>query len=314
MVKYKNTLLRRGFGVVFFLLVGFFVEAQSLCMHGTATEWHTSPGPGISGTTEAKTIIANIVRVLGLKQNFKVQAANIPNAAAVVYKGERYILYNPSFIKNLISRTGNEWAAISVLAHEIGHHLNGHTLDGIGSRPDKELEADEFSGFVLAKMGAPLSAAQAAMRLLPASRHSLTHPAQDQRLAAIARGWGSAGNTASNKDIASAGAMKDRPAENQMPSVPSRINKSVVQTVLAPQYIWKSIHFSADNSASYYITVRANVVRVQNNKLTIIGKLAKVNSSKYPYCIQLANDQILLINQNGRIITDKGFEVGVLNS
>src|SRR5690242_17814380 len=72
----------------------------------------------------AEEIINEIIRVLGLKANFEVRAANIPNAAAVNYHGTRFILYNPAFFNELNEAAGNNWASVSVLAHEIGHHLN----------------------------------------------------------------------------------------------------------------------------------------------------------------------------------------------
>ncbi|MFL9845731.1 M48 family metalloprotease [Flavobacterium rhizosphaerae] len=108
-----------------------------------------------SGTTVQKAV-AEIMSVIGLKPNFELRVANVPNAAAVVIKNKRYILYNPKFMNQINKASGTNWAAISILAHEIGHHLNGHTLDNVGSRPQTELEADEFSGFVLRKMGATL--------------------------------------------------------------------------------------------------------------------------------------------------------------
>ena len=57
----------------------------------------------------------------------------------------------------------NDWAAISILAHEIGHHLNGHALNKEGSNHRKELQADEFLGFVLARKKCPLEDAQSAV-------------------------------------------------------------------------------------------------------------------------------------------------------
>src|SRR5688572_22598823 len=107
----------------------------------------------VDGATK---IIELILETVGLRASFEVRKANVPNAAAVVYKGKRYILYNPSFIAAMDKAAGTPWASIAVLAHEIGHHLSGHTLDGNGSLPSIELEADEFSGFVLRKMGASL--------------------------------------------------------------------------------------------------------------------------------------------------------------
>lgn len=154
----------------------------------------------MDGTEE---VINEIIRVIGLKANFEVKAAQIPNAAAVAYDGKRYILYNPKFIASLNQAAGNQWASVSVLAHEIGHHLNGHTIEKIGSQPDKELEADEFSGFVLRRMGASLEEAQSAMRIAAGYKPSLTHPGKEDRMVAIADGWNSADNQiAGRPDVA----------------------------------------------------------------------------------------------------------------
>jgi len=52
-----------------------------------------------------------------------------------------------------------------------------------------ELEADEFSGFVLARLGATLAeTTSAAARILP-EEATPTHPARTDRLAAMVHGW-----------------------------------------------------------------------------------------------------------------------------
>ena len=75
------------------------------------------------------------------------------------------------------------------MAHEIGHHLSGHTIVPGGSQPPIELESDKFSGFVLFKMGAPLKDAQNAIATLIPEKDGETHPGRRKRLAAIAAGW-----------------------------------------------------------------------------------------------------------------------------
>ncbi len=134
-------------------------------------------------------MVEDILSHTGLSKNFLIRAANVANAAAVVQGSDRYVLYNPSFINAVDDRSGSPWAVYSIMAHEIGHHLQGHTIVPGGSRPPIELEADRFSGFVLAKMGAMLDDAQAAMANLASASGSSTHPARDRRLAAIAEGW-----------------------------------------------------------------------------------------------------------------------------
>lgn len=92
---------------------------------------------------EAASILKLITEASGLALNFKILASDIPNAAAAIIHNQRYILYNQTFIYNINQRV-NYWASISILAHEVGHHLNSHSLVPGGSRPSLELEADKF--------------------------------------------------------------------------------------------------------------------------------------------------------------------------
>jgi len=194
-------------------------------------------GEQITGTITAydadaatQSMVTNIMSVIGLKPNFELRVANVPNAAAVLIKGKRYILYNPKFMEDITTATGTNWAAISILAHEIGHHLNGHTLDNVGSRPKTELEADEFSGFVLRKMGATLEEAQAVMGIIASLKGSHTHPAKSDRLAYIATGW----NNAAPQATAIAATQKPPPTvastpKTQAPAKPAARPKPVAQ-------------------------------------------------------------------------------------
>lgn len=141
----------------------------------------------------AKRIIHAIVGSVGLKPNFEIRQANISNAAATNHKGKRYILYNAKFMKGIQQATRTDWAAVSILAHEIGHHLNGHTIMKKGhSSRERELEADEFSGFVLRQMGASLEDAQKALRVMVSENGSSSHPGKAARMDAIERGYISA--------------------------------------------------------------------------------------------------------------------------
>ena len=46
---------------------------------------------------------------------------------ATSFKGVRYILYDKGFMNSLDS--GDNWTNLFILAHEVGHHINGHSLD-----------------------------------------------------------------------------------------------------------------------------------------------------------------------------------------
>jgi len=145
--------------------------------------------PFFTSTDDAEKIVARIMETVGLESNFKIKIANVPNVEANIRHHQRYILYNPEFVHQVNKATKDRWASIFILAHEIGHHLNGHTIIGTDSRPEIELEADQFAGFVLCKMGATLEQAQLAMHFIANIKASKTHPGRDDRLLAIEKGW-----------------------------------------------------------------------------------------------------------------------------
>ena len=150
---------------------------------------------GFTSNRAAEDIVDNILKQVGLKRNFIVmECPETDNCFAVTLPSDigliRYIIYDNKFLESLEGSSNETWASKSILAHEIAHHLNGHTLDILGSRPSKELEADEFSGFVLAKLGATLEQAQSAIKKVGSEYATSTHPAKADRLIAIKKGWG----------------------------------------------------------------------------------------------------------------------------
>ncbi len=138
---------------------------------------------------EAEAALQRVMKQTGLPTNFLLIASDVDNAAAVLHENKRYILYNQRFMEDVKRQTKSEFGALSILAHEVGHHLSGHTLLESDARPELELEADRFSGFVLAKMGASLDEACIAMETYGGENISSTHPAKRTRLAAITNGW-----------------------------------------------------------------------------------------------------------------------------
>ncbi|WP_420454287.1 TPM domain-containing protein [Rubrivirga sp.] len=176
-------------------------------------------------------MVAEIMTFVGLPQNFEVMEADVPNAAAVIAVDEsqqprRLIGFNPDFIRLVRDETGgNDWGPVSVMAHEIGHHLAGHTIQRGGSQPPMELESDKFSGFVLYQMGAGLSDAQAAMQALAPEGRSPTHPDRADRLAAIAEGWNQAcaqaGGDCASGQPASGATSRSAPRTASRPDAPA---------------------------------------------------------------------------------------------
>jgi len=174
-----------------------------------------------ASSREAWEIIRSITDLVGLKPNFDVRAANVPNAAAVIYGTQRLILYSQNFIRTILDQTQTDWAGKSILAHEIGHHLQGHTLQPGGSRPVLELEADEFSGFVIRLLEGSLDEATIAMRTFASPNGSDTHPPRSARLEAIAVGWNRANEQLLRGNGETARLPRKEPTETETARLPS---------------------------------------------------------------------------------------------
>jgi tetratricopeptide (TPR) repeat protein len=141
-----------------------------------------------------KEMVDKITAIVGLKNRFRLKAVkNFNNCAAVCYDNnigqERFIQFDRAFLEEVQVKTKNKWFVVGVLAHELGHHLNGHSLDGIGSRPDKELDADEFAGFILQKLGAKYEEARLMFSFMNETEGPPTHPVRWKRMTAVSRGW-----------------------------------------------------------------------------------------------------------------------------
>lgn len=136
------------------------------------------------------TTIEDICSHVGLKPNFVAYPANVPNAIAYAVGPSRVIMYNPEFLKQAHDRSDSpDWAAISVLAHEIGHHLQGHIFANDVDFRKRELEADHFSGFLLYRMGATLTETQAYPRAMMQDFETASHPGRELRMEMIEAGW-----------------------------------------------------------------------------------------------------------------------------
>jgi hypothetical protein len=199
--------------------------------------------PGAIGSaalpTDCRDMVAQIMEFTGLPQNFTVVEAPVPNAAALIMLDQakvpqRVIAFNRDFIGLVRNATGgNAWAPVSVMAHEIGHHLSGHTITPGGSQPPTELEADKFSGFVLYKMGASLGDAQKAMAtLVREGPDGATHPGRGRRLAAIAEGWEQACEQQGGDDCASGAGVLVH--EGPAPVSPAPARAEPIAPVAAP--------------------------------------------------------------------------------
>ena len=151
-------------------------------------------GLSFSSDRNAESALELILNATESSQKFALkECSNISNCIATTYKGIRYILYDKEFMDAIAART-NSWSKTSILAHEIGHHVYGHTMSEPSSLAESrqmELEADEYSGFVMFKLGVSLIQAQEAVRLISTNKDDSysTHPSKDRRLKAIEKGY-----------------------------------------------------------------------------------------------------------------------------
>lgn len=106
------------------------------------------------------------------------------NAYATVVDGQRMIVADIDFFTKVNSEAQTDWAAISIIAHEVGHHI-----DGFSGGIEGELRADYWSGQALWRLGASITAATACMAKYGNTEETISHPNKGRRIAAIERGW-----------------------------------------------------------------------------------------------------------------------------
>lgn len=138
-------------------------------------------------------VVASVADAAGVETP-NIYRAPVDAAHAVIVDGREAIVYNPWFLDDVNDRTGTPWAAVSVIAHELGHLYYGHAhapTDGLSPEVlhEHELEADYYSGLVLARMGASLEEAEAAQNALYVDMDTPTHPDSRRRMNAIRSGW-----------------------------------------------------------------------------------------------------------------------------
>ena len=206
------------------------IDALTLCSH--------LGGKSFSNNKAADSALDEILNVIGASKRFVIQPCNnIDNAAAITLLGVRYIFYNPNWMSDL--QYSGDWANKFILAHEVGHHINNHTIDAalrlsgqitnsqdLASSRYEELEADEFAGFVLGRLGATLNQALTAVRNLSNADDTYsTHPKRDKRINAVTKGFNSSGGRiSSSNNSVKKGKSVDSPYSN------SRYSGVVYQT------------------------------------------------------------------------------------
>lgn len=185
--------------LVCFLLIGLISEAQKINGCGFKIPPRSLLKTNFKSVYEARDILKNMLDTIQWKENFSIREQNgIQNAYATIINRVRWIIYDNAFLEEIDSYTATKWASISILAHEMGHHYYNHVVSSSGSTPPKEIEADNFSGYVMAKLGATLEQSVAAIQAIASDRASSSHPAKKDRVASITKGWNAAKGGSTN--------------------------------------------------------------------------------------------------------------------
>jgi len=154
---------------------------------------HAAMGTGIKKLRkpplEAKRIIEWISNAIGVRPEFEILEADFSRggiAAAATRGTRRYVIYDKkwfTFEKNTVA-----WYSVFILAHEIGHHIHGHTHGFKPSRHQGELDSDRFGGWIVARLGGRLDQALSFMPYL-SEAGSISHPPRGKRIEATIAGW-----------------------------------------------------------------------------------------------------------------------------
>lgn len=218
-----------------FLLAGLLGHAQDKGGTTFSGGEGSDPGPCAYNTSnfmseqDVNRLVTDMLDRIDINNRYLIVACRqVENCQAILYKGRPYILYNPNFLEEVkrlnfsatdLTVSDRNWEALTILAHELGHHVNNHLSNPLpdATARDMELEADQFAGSIIYRMGGTKTQAVSAYRGL-SETGSYTHPGRQQRMDAIGKGWEKA--------------RARNPAPNPTPSFP------VVTPVTNPTSSW----------------------------------------------------------------------------
>ena len=110
------------------ITIALFLSFSSFGQKTEVELCNSFKGKSVTFNSKANNVLDRILSTIGASRRFVLMPCNnIDNAMAHIYKGVRYIFYNEKFMKQATNYT-NDWSNLAIIAHEVGHHINGHTL------------------------------------------------------------------------------------------------------------------------------------------------------------------------------------------
>lgn len=167
-------------------------KKYSICTFSAKHGWGAKKGEWIvkeakdADETGLVPVVKQIKDVLRETDKIRVMIAEAEgNCFATIANGQRLLVIDVDFLENVNRTADTEWAAISIIAHEIGHHVAGFS----GTSHENELAADYWSGYALKKLGAGESATIKAMEHFGSEADSESHPNKYSRIESIRKGY-----------------------------------------------------------------------------------------------------------------------------
>jgi hypothetical protein len=121
---------------------------------------------------------------ISIEMTSKFGAFSIMNS-----QGQRKFLYSPFFFDSVYKVTQTSFAILSICFHELAHQFYRHPLKPSFGSHIYEKQADRYSGFEMAIVGASLEQSLLAMKYFGNDSETMTHPDKASRLAEIEKGY-----------------------------------------------------------------------------------------------------------------------------
>lgn len=199
--------MRNSFLALFFL-INYISYSQEVDFYGKKIDTRKICNSlGFTDNKEAKLYLDTICNSIGIKNNFIMAPCNsVGTCLATEINGDYYILYDNNFFaeikkttlgfteKKIKSKTDKyNWQYLTILAHELGHFQNNHFSPIVRktfSNNDLELQADEYAGYVINKLGGTLEQGKFIFNSNFVSLNkTLEHPARKDRIEAFEKGY-----------------------------------------------------------------------------------------------------------------------------
>ena len=140
--------------------------------------------------------ISYALGLIGLpKTDIEIETTPTFGAYSVINRQSqrRFFIYNPTFFDSVYKVTQTNYAILGICFHEFAHHFYRHPLKPTNASHFYEKQADRYSGFELAIIGATLEQSLAAMNNIEVLGGNVnatsSHPDKASRLAEIKKGY-----------------------------------------------------------------------------------------------------------------------------